>query len=54
MIGGLYQPTPVIGISLSVGFSYSLGQAFENPQIDSKWSQITKINLGVVYTLFKK
>lgn len=53
-IGGIYQATPELGISLSFGFSYSLGKVFENPEIDSKWSQMTKINLGVVYTLFKK
>ena len=54
LIGGLYQVTPELGISLSFGFSYSLGKVFENPETDSKWSQMTKINLGVAYTLFKK
>lgn len=54
MIGGLYQATTEIGISLTFGFAYSFNQVLENPEIDSKWSQITKINLGVVYTLFKK
>lgn len=54
MIGGLYQATPTFGISLSFGFSYSLGRVFEDPEVDSKWQQITKINLGLVYSFLKK
>lgn len=51
MIGGLYQATPQLGFSLSFGFGFSFDQVFVNPEVNSKWSQITKINLGVVYSL---
>jgi hypothetical protein len=54
MLGGLYQASPQLGVSLTFGFGYSFNQVFENPEIDSKWSQMAKINMGVVYTLFKK
>jgi hypothetical protein len=53
MIGAIYQITPTVGLSLSVGFTYGFADAYENPELDSQWSQITKINLGFAYTLWK-
>jgi len=51
MIGGLYQATPQLGFSVSFGFGFSFDQVFVNPEVNSKWSQITKINMGVIYSL---
>ena len=51
LLGGQYQMTPKTGLLLSLGFSYSMSNLFENPEIESKWRQITKINLGFVFTL---
>lgn len=51
LIGIIYQPTPSIGITISPGFTYSFTKAFENPTYESKWAQITKINIGFIYTL---
>lgn len=54
LIGGLYQVTPTVGITLTLGFTYGLGDVYENPQWDSRWAQITKVNLGFAYTLWRK
>lgn len=51
LIGLIYQPTPSVGITISPGFTYSVTKAFENPTYESKWAQITKINIGFIYTL---
>lgn len=51
LIGVLYNVTPMVGLFANFGFSYSMGHLFEDPQIDSKWSQITKVNLGIAYSL---
>jgi hypothetical protein len=52
LLGGHYQVTPSVGIHLSLGFTYGLADVFINPQLDSRWSQITKVNLGFAYTLW--
>jgi hypothetical protein len=52
LIGGLYQVTPSVGIHLSLGFTYGLAAVFIDPQLDSRWSQITKVNLGFAYTIW--
>ena len=51
MIGGMYRITPSLGISASFGFNWSIGKLFENPELDAKWQQITRINIGILYTL---
>ncbi|NOX85443.1 MAG: PorT family protein [Chlorobi bacterium] len=53
-IGFLYNLTPQIGLTAGFGFSFGFNNLFENPEIDSKWTQITKINIGFLYTLKKK
>ncbi len=53
-IGFLYNLTPQIGLTAGFGFSFGFTNLFENPEIESKWTQITKINLGFVYTLKKR
>lgn len=53
LIGGLYQVTPTVGITLSLGFTYGLANVYENTEWDSRWSQMTKVNLGIAYTLWK-
>ncbi len=51
LVGVLYNVTPQVGLFVNFGFSYSMGRLFEDPQIDSKWTQITKVNFGVTYSL---
>ena len=53
-LGFLFQFNPQWGLTVSPGFSYSFANLYFNPEIDAKWSQIYKINAGVVYTLKKK
>ncbi|MEJ2596600.1 MAG: hypothetical protein P8100_16075, partial [bacterium] len=51
LVGGAYHITRKLDIFLNLGFSYSMGNLFEDPQIESKWIQITKINAGISYKL---
>jgi len=53
-LGFIFQFNPQWGITVSPGFSYSFTNLYFKPEIDAKWSQIYKINAGVVYTLKKK
>lgn len=45
---------PNIGITLSPGFSYSFANVWENPERQTTWSHLYKINAGIVYTLKSK
>lgn len=54
LIGGVYNVTQKIGISASIGFTLSFGDLFQESDIDTKWTQATKFNLGFVYLLEKK
>lgn len=53
-LGFIFQFNPQWGLTVSPGLSYSFANLYFNPEIDAKWSQIYKINAGVVYTLKKK
>ncbi len=53
-IGFLWNITRQIGLNAGFNFSFGLMNLFENPEIDSKWSKINRINLGFIYTLKKK
>lgn len=50
-LGGIVQFSPQWGITISPGFMFSFANLYSNPEIDAKWTQIFKINAGVVYTL---
>ncbi len=50
-VGGAYHMTRKLDLFLNLGFSYSMGHLFEDPQIDTKWIQITRINAGISYKL---
>ena len=54
LIGLLYNVTPQLGLTASVGFSYSVTNLFEDPEITSRWSQNTRLNIGVLYTFKNK
>lgn len=51
LLGIIYDIKPNLGLSLSPGFSYSFADVFENPERQANWSQLYKINVGIVYTL---
>ena len=53
-IGLLWNITRQIGMNVGFKFSFGFMNLFENPEIDSKWSKINRINLGFIYTLKKK
>lgn len=53
-IGGILQFSPQWGLSISPGFSFSFANLYSNPEIDAKWTQIFKINAGVIYSLKRK
>ena len=54
IIGGVYNVTPRLGISASVGFTLGFANLFQEQRLETKWSQVTKFNLGIVYLLEKK
>ena len=51
LFGLLYYIKPNLGISISPGFSYSFANVWEDPSRRATWSQLYKINVGLVYTL---
>jgi len=51
LFGFLYNIKPNLGISISPGFSYSFANVWEDPSRRATWSQLYKINVGLVYTL---
>jgi len=51
LFGFMYNIKPNLGISISPGFSYSFANVWEDPSRRATWSQLYKINLGLVYTL---
>lgn len=53
-IGLLYKPSPSLGICISPGFGYSFGHLFEDPNLSAKWTQLTRISIGFIYTIKKK
>lgn len=53
-LGFLYQPSPSFGIIIGPGFCYSFPKAFDKENDDSKWKQITQVNLGIIYTYSRK
>lgn len=52
--GGIVQFSPHWGLTVTPGFSYSFTNLYSNPEIDAKWTQIFRINAGVIYTFKKK
>ena len=52
-VGLIYQPTPSIGLTIGPGFSYSFANAFEDPAYNFEWQQMTRFNIGFIYTLNK-
>lgn len=53
-LGGIVQFSQQWGLTVAPGFSYSFTNLYSQPEIDAKWTQIFKINAGVVYTFRKK
>lgn len=51
LVGLMFNVTKKLGLFANFGFSYSMGRLYENPEMDSKWSQLTKVNLGISYHL---
>jgi hypothetical protein len=50
-VGFVYEPGPSIGITIAPGFSYSIPKAFTEPGYNDKWKQITRINIGMIYSI---
>lgn len=50
-IGGIVQFSPQWGLTISPGFMYSFSNLYSSPEIDAKWTQIFRINAGVIYSL---
>ncbi len=50
-IGAIFDFSEKVGIYLSPGFTANFGKVFENPVYDSKWSNIFKVEAGIVYHL---
>lgn len=53
-LGGIVQFNPQWGLTIAPGFSYSFANLYYQPEIDAKWTQIFRINAGVIYTFKKK
>ena len=53
-LGGIVQFSPQWGLTVTPGFSYSFTNLYSQPEIDAKWTQIFKVNAGVIYTLKMK
>lgn len=53
-LGGIVQFNPQWGLTVAPGFSYSFTNLYYQPEINAKWTQIFKINAGVIYTFKKK
>jgi len=53
-IGGIIRLSPSLGLTIAPGFTWGMGNVFEDQSIMSNWSRIFKINTGIVYTLKKK
>ena len=53
-LGGIVQFSPQWGLTVTPGFSYSFANLYYQPEIDAKWTQIFRINAGVIYTFQKK
>ncbi len=54
LFGFTYYIKPNLGITLSPGFTYSFANVWENPERKATWSQLYKINAGIIYTLKSK
>jgi hypothetical protein len=52
-LGGIVQFNPQWGLTVAPGFSYSFANLYYQPEIDARWTQIFRINAGVIFT-FKK
>ncbi len=50
-LGISYYVKPDIALQFSPGFSYGLANVFENPERSSKWNNIFKLHLALVYKL---
>lgn len=50
-VGLIYQPAPSIGLTFGPGFSFSFANAFEDPVYNFEWQQMTRLNIGFIYTL---
>jgi len=53
-IGGIIKLAPGLGLTIAPGFTWGMGDVFEDQSIMSNWSRIFKINTGIVYTFKKK
>lgn len=53
-LGGIVQFSPQLGLTISPGFMYSFANLYYNPERDAKWTQIFRINAGVIYSFKKK
>lgn len=50
-LGGIYHLNDRIGIHISPGFTVAFSNLYLNPQRDSGWKSVYKINTGIIYTL---
>ena len=53
-LGGIVQFSPQWSLTIAPGFSYSFANLYYQPEIEAKWTQIFKINVGVIYSFKKK
>lgn len=52
-LGLIMKLAPRLGLTITPGFTVSMGNVYENPERRSKWTRVFKINTGIVYTLKK-
>lgn len=53
-IGGLFKISKNLSATFSPGLTYGFSNVFINPEIDSNWGSIIKLDAGIIYKIEKK